>query len=102
MNPNLLLSDFDMTQDDHKRSVDRVVSIAMYDLAEQLERGTIATLISGCRLGAIDAMQAAKPELAAIFIRLGAELMATAGDDVVIECGINNPSKAIALISAIA
>lgn len=102
MNPNLLLSDFDMTQDDHKKSVDRVVSIAMYDLAESLDRGTIATLISGCRLGAIDAMRAAKPELAAIFIRLGAELMATAGEDVVIEESITTPSKAIALITAIA
>lgn len=102
MNPNNLLSDFDLTLEDHKKAIDHVVSIAMYDLAEQLEHGTIATLISGCRLGAIEAMQATKPELAALFIRLGAELMATAGEDVVIEEEITQPSKAIALISAIA
>lgn len=102
MNPHALMSDFDLTPNAHKKEIDDVVSIAMYHLAEQLERGTIATLISGCRLGAIEAMQAAKPELAAVFIRLGAELMATAGEDVVIEEAVTTPSKAIALISAIA
>ena len=64
--------------------------------------GSIATLINDCRLGAIQAMLEAKPELAAVFIHLGAELMATAGEEVVIEAAITNPSKAIALISALA
>lgn len=44
----------------------------------------------------------AKPELAAAFIHLGAELIATAEDEVVIEAAITNPSKAIALISSLA
>lgn len=88
--------------DEHQLAVDRTVTTAMYDLAESLNRGTIATLISGCRNSAIDAMRSAKPELAAVFIRLGAELIATAGEEVVIEEQIAVPSKAIALISAIA
>lgn len=88
--------------EEHKFSVDRVVTTAMYDLAESLERGSIATLISGCRNGAIVSMLDAKPELAAVFIHLGAELIATAEDGVVIEAAIANPSKAISLISSLA
>lgn len=88
--------------DEHKYAVDKCVTSAMYDLAERLAQGSIATLISGCRNGAIDAMQSAKPELAAVFIHLGAELIATAGEEVVIEAAITNPSKAIALISSLA
>jgi 2-keto-3-deoxy-L-rhamnonate aldolase RhmA len=72
------------------------------DIAESLEKGSIATLISGCRKGAIASMLAAKPELAAVFIHLGAELIATAEDEVVIEAAITNPSKAISLISSLA
>lgn len=94
--------EIDSTVDEHEMSVDRVVTTAMYALVERLERGTIATLISGCRGGAIASMLDAKPELAAAFIRLGAELIATAGDEVVIEAAITNPSKAITLISALA
>lgn len=101
MHSQSLMNDFDLTQDDYDKAVDRVVSIAMYDLAGQLEHGTIATLISGCRLSAIEAMQTTKPELAALFIRLGAELMATAEDEVVIENHVGTPSKAIALISSL-
>lgn len=95
-------SDFDSTADEHELSVDRVVTKAIYDLAESLGRGRICTLISGCRKGAIAAMLAAKPELAAVFIHLGAELIATAEDEVVIEAAITNPSKAISLISSLA
>lgn len=87
--------------DDNDLAVDRVVTNTMYSLVESLGRGTIATLISGCRNGAIEAMHSAKPELAAIFIHLGAELIATADDEVVIEEQITKPSKAIALISSI-
>lgn len=96
--------EIDSTIGEHEMSVDRVVTTAMYDLAERLGlgQGTIATLISGCRGGAIASMQAAKPELAAVFIHLGAELIATAGEEVVIEAAITNPSKAIALISSLA
>ncbi len=92
----------DLTVDEHELSVDRVVTTAMYDIAESLEKGSIATLISGCRKGAIASMLAAKPELAAVFIHLGAELIATAEDEVVIEAAITNPSKAISLISSLA
>lgn len=101
MNHNRLLRDFDMTLAHHQKAIDEVVSSTMYNLAEQLDRGTIATLISGCRLGAIEAMQATKPELAALFIRLGAELMATSEDEVVIEKHVGTPSKAIALICSL-
>lgn len=87
---------------EHEFSVDRVVTTATYDLVEKLGRGSIATLVSGCRNGAIASMLDAKPELAAVFIRLGAELIATADDEVVIEKAIIHPSKAIALISALA
>lgn len=94
--------EIDSTVDEHEMSVDQVVTTAMYDLAERLRQGTIATLISGCRNGAIASMLEAKPELAAVFIHLGAELIATAGEGVVIETERTNQSKAIALISAIA
>ncbi len=96
MNPKQIHSD------DHLVAIGQVVTTAMHDLAETLDGGTIASLISGCRHGAMKAMDCAKPELAAVFIRLGAELMATADDEVVIETDVANPSKAIALISAIA
>lgn len=102
MKSELLSSEIDSAVDEHELSVDRVVTTAMYDLVEQLDRGSIATLISGCRKGAIASMLDAKPELAAVFIHLGAELIATADDEVVIEKAITKPSKAIALISAIA
>ncbi len=94
--------EIDSTVDEHELSVDRVVTTAIYDLAERLGKGTIATLISGCRNGAIASILDAKPELAAAFIHLGAELIATAGEEVVIEAAITNPSKAIALISSLA
>lgn len=99
MNPHALMSDFDLTQDDHKKAIDNTVSVAMYDRAAQIERGSIASLINDCRLGAIQAMQAAKPELAAAFIHLGAELMATAGEEVVINVDIAPCSKAIPMIA---
>ncbi|MBF1164459.1 MAG: hypothetical protein HXL68_05410 [Dechloromonas agitata] len=102
MNQQQLLSEFGLSPADLQTSVDNIVSVAMYDRAAQIEKGSIATLINDCRLGAIQAMLEAKPELAAVFIHLGAELMATAGEEVVIEAAITNPSKAIALISALA
>lgn len=94
--------EIDSPVDEHELSVDRVVTTAMYGIAESLGRGRICTLISGCRKGAIDSMLAAKPELAAVFIHLGAELIATSEDEVVIEAAITNPSKAISLISSLA
>lgn len=93
--------EIESTVGEHEMSVDMVVTTAMYALVERLERGTIATLISGCRKGAIASMLDAKPELAAAFIHLGAELIATAEDEVVIETAITNPSKAIALIASL-
>jgi hypothetical protein len=102
MKPELPNTEFDSPVDEHELSVDRVVTTAMYGIAESLERGQISTLISGCRKGAIDSMLAAKPEVAAVFIHLGAELIATAGEDVVIEAAITNPSKAVSLILSLA
>lgn len=102
MKTKLQCSESESTIDEHALSVDRVVTTAMYDIAESLDGGAIATLISGCRNAAITSMQEAKPELAAVFIRLGAELIATAADEVVIEAAITNPSKAIHLISSLA
>lgn len=95
MNPKQIHSD------DHLVAINRVVTTAMHDIAETLDGGTIATMISCCRDGAIQAMDSAKPELANVFIRLGAELMATADDEVVIENHVGTPSKAIALISSL-
>ncbi|MER2540006.1 MAG: hypothetical protein ABTQ26_12265 [Azonexus sp.] len=102
MKPELPNTEFDSPVGEHELSVDRVVTTAMYGIAESLGRGRIFTLISGCRKGAIDSMLAAKPELAAVFIHLGAELIATAEDGVVIESERNAPSKAIALLSSLA
>ena len=102
MKAELSRSEIDSAVGEHELSVDMVVTTAMYDLVGQLDRGSIATLISGCRKGAIASMLDAKPELAAVFIHLGAELIATAGEEVVIEAAITNPSKAIALISSLA
>lgn len=90
------------TTDDQRISVDRVATTAMCNVFESSEQGRIADLISGCRNAAITATLDAKPELAAVFIHLGAELIATAGEEVVIEAAITNPSKAIALTSALA
>lgn len=71
------------------------------DRAAQIEKGSIASLINDCRLGAIRAMQEAKPELAAAFIHLGAELMATSGEEFVINVDIVPHSKAIPMIASL-
>ncbi len=99
MNATQLMSEFDMSPADHQTAIDNIVSVAMYDRAAQIEKGSIASLINDCRLGAIQAMQEAKPELAAAFIHLGAELMATSGEEVVINVDIAPHSKAIPMIA---
>ena len=101
MNATQLMSEFDMSPADHQTAIDNIVSVAMYDRAAQIEKGSIATLINDCRLGAIQAMLEAKPELAAALIHLGAELMATSVDEVVICTDYAPHSKAIPMIATL-
>ena len=60
MNATQLMSEFDMSPADHQTAIDNIVSVAMYDRAAQIEKGSIASLINDCRLGAIRAMQPTK------------------------------------------
>lgn len=101
MNQQQLLSEFGLSPANLQTSIDNVVSVAMYDRAAQIEKGSIATIINDCRLGAIQAMQDARPELAAALIHLGAELMATSVDEVVICTDFAPHSKAIPMIATL-
>jgi hypothetical protein len=73
----------------------------MYDLAEKLRPVSLGEIIGECHDAAIDATLQTKPELAALFIRLGAELTCTKQDGIV-GCAVTRPSKAIKQIAAMA
>lgn len=93
--------ELDKYEDEHRQAVDRTVGGQMYDLAEKLRPVSLGEIISECHKAAIDATLQTKPELAALFIRLGAELTCTKQDGIV-GCAVTRPSKAIKQIAAMA
>ena len=77
MKPISVKDNFDSIEDEHLFAVDRTVGVQMYELAEKLKDVNLGEIINECHKAAIDATMQTKPELAAIFIRLGAELLRT-------------------------
>lgn len=101
LNKEKLSEFFDSTEEEHCRHVDQVVTSQMYALGETMPVANLGEVISEIRSAAIKATLESNPELAALFIRLGAELIATTNDGT-IGCVVTRPSKAIPQIIALA
>jgi hypothetical protein len=101
MKPISVKNNFDSIEDEHFFAVDRTIGVQMYDRAEKLKDVNLGEIINECHKAAIDATLQTKPELAALFIRLGAELLCTKRGGIVVSAA-TRPSRAIKQIAAMA